>query len=394
MGTRPEIIKMAPVAYALVQAGVRVRIAHTGQHEDMAWPLYEFFGLKVDHSLSLDRQQGSLAQIGAQLLQGLDGLLASTPPDIVLVHGDTLSAHMAALAAFMRRIPVGHVEAGLRSGQSDDPFPEEINRQCVARLASLHFAPTEQARQNLLREGVAPETIHVTGNTIVDAVHLGVQRLQTHAARLCPQLLEFLARQGQRQRILVTAHRRENWGQGIRNIAQAVAQLLHTQPDLCVVWPMHANPAVQQDVRIGLGNLSADCAARLHLCGPLDYPDLLHTLQDCRLVMTDSGGIQEEAVTLQVPVLVLRETTERPEVIESGWGWLVGTAREAILRATTSLLMAPPQDASSAVAHNPFGNGLAALRITAALQPIHKQHGHRRNPSNSTFTEHHTGALP
>ena len=369
MGTRPEIIKMAPVVRALRLKGVDVRVIHTGQHEDMAWPLYDFFEIQPFASLKIQRLTGSLAELSAQLLKKLDALLEQHNPSMVLVHGDTLSALMAAQTAFMRKIAVGHVEAGLRSGSSSDPFPEEMNRQCIGRLASIHFAPTEQAKGNLLKEGISAETIHVTGNTVVDAVQLGIECLSSRRSNWRWGAFPVFDSGPQ---ILVTAHRRENWGGGVQRIASAVAKLLALFPKMQVIWPLHTNPRVQEDVRIGLGKLPPNLAERLHLTPPLEYPDLLDVMQKSALVMTDSGGIQEEAVTLKIPLLVLRETTERPEVIQSGYGALVGTDPAQIVHMAKKQLELAEKKSQRLLENkkNPFGDGFAAERIALHVKEI------------------------
>ena len=371
MGTRPEIIKMAPVYRALKNSSMPVALLHTGQHEEMAWPLYEFFGIKPDYLLKLERTSDSLAHLNALLLEEIHAILQRANPSAVLVHGDTSSALAAALASFYQKIPVGHVEAGLRSGQMYDPFPEEKNREMIGRLATWHFAPTPIAEASLLREGLAPASIHRVGNTIVDATLWGAQHVEDlpeHGLSALPDSLALLpaALPGKRL-MVVTAHRRENWGAGIASIATAVRNAMHDDPDLCVVWPVHANPKVKDAVHRVFQDMPASAASRLFLCASLNYPALLWLMKRAWLILTDSGGIQEEAMVMHVPVFVLRNTTERPELIEAGGGILVGTNTQVInekLEWFRSDQLARKRMCSVA---NPFGDGHAAHYIRDIL---------------------------
>ncbi len=368
MGTRPEIIKMAPVYHELARRGARLALLHTGQHQDMADPMYDFFGMNPDYSLRLNRTSNTLEHLSALLVEKIGQVLTETKPRTVLVHGDTSSALMAALAAFYHKIPVAHVEAGLRSHDDYDPFPEEKNRELVARLARWHFAPTAQAVANLAREGISGPQVRQVGNTVVDAVLLGQEQIRKHSqagsapASEVPQ--EWL--EG-RKLILVTAHRRENWEAPLLSISKAVLQILHDYPDTILVWPVHANPAVKRTVHAVLGKLPAALAERIRLTVPLSYPAMLDLLTRAWLVLTDSGGIQEEAASLHVPILVLRETTERPELIEVGAGRLVGTQQQNIAEAVDALWRDPRQHAAMRAAPNPFGDGSAARQIVDAL---------------------------
>lgn len=369
-GTRPEIIKMAPVYRALRARGDKVRVLHTGQHEAMAWPLYRFFGMRPEFEAVLERTRAGLAPLAAELIARAGEVFDYARPRGVLVHGDTLSAFAAATAAFYARIPVGHVEAGLRTHTRYDPFPEEKNRELIGRLATWHFAPTAQARANLLREGIADHAVRVTGNTVVDAARLAVARLDSGEAGLVePEVARFLAEHESGRLVVVTAHRRENWGAGIQRIAAAVARVLREFPDTAVLWPVHANPAVANDVATGLAQIDPASSARLLLTAPLDYPSLIAALRRCWLVATDSGGIQEEAVALGVPSLVLRQTTERPEIVAAGYGRLVGTDTQAIAQAFETLSRDRAAHASMRcrAGDSPFGDGHAAERIGAAL---------------------------
>ena len=372
VGTRPEIIKMAPVHAELRRRGMPVAGVHTGQHREMAETLYRFFGISPEHEVALQRHNGSLAHLNAQLLEGLSALYERLRPCAVLVHGDTTSTLASAQAAVYNDVPVGHVEAGLRTFNSREPFPEEKNRELTARLARWHFAPTPGAAANLLREGVAAEAVHTVGNTAVDAAlatcALLDQRLQGGTEEL-PVELESLRRQGRAWRLItVTAHRRENWGGGIRGAARAVARLMAAHDDLAVVWPVHGNPAVSDTVHRELDTLARELGSRLVLCPPLDYPALLWCLRRSVLALTDSGGIQEEGAALSTPVLVLRNTTERPELIDAGAGALVGTDEDAVFNAVSRLLADRPALQRMRDAVNPFGDGRSSQRVADVLQ--------------------------
>lgn len=367
VGTRPEIIKMAPVYYALKEKGLEPLLLHTGQHKDMADPMYRFFDIVPDFSLHLPRASDALYHLSSLLLEKLGAAFGTVKPSAVLVHGDTSSAAMAALAAFYQRIPIGHVEAGLRSQQDYDPFPEEKNREIIGRLAHWHFAPTEQARQNLLKENISDARIHVVGNTIVDAVRLATTEFSDaldHAKELSSgALTTLLAVLEQRRLVLVTAHRRENLGQPLLSITAAVRELLESDPDIVVVWPVHSNPNIHATVDEVFTDLPAHAAKRLFLTRPLSYPATLNLLKRAWLVLTDSGGIQEEASCMHTPVLILRETTERPELLGSGGGKLVGTDRNTIVAETRRLLRDAAAHQTMRSASNPFGDGYAAARI-------------------------------
>jgi UDP-N-acetylglucosamine 2-epimerase len=376
MGTRPEIIKMAPVYDAIRRhgGGLEPLVLHTGQHDQMATPLYRFFEMPPAVTLTPRRRGASLAHLSASVLEQSAEAIETVRPDAVLVQGDTTSALCCAQAAFYARVPVGHVEAGLRT-YAPDPFPEEKNRELVGRLAHWHFAPTDQARRNLESERVGG-SIHLVGNTIVDAVELGLRRLGdvdlASADPLDPSLpglAAFLARHSARRLILVTAHRRENWGEPMQRIARAVARLARERDDLAWVWPLHQNPQVQQTVRAELDDLANAKEARLLLTEPLNYPALLAVMSRTYLILTDSGGIQEEAATLRRPVIVLREETERRELIDAGGGVLAGTDGDTIHAAATRLLDDPAAYSKMRLVSgaNPFGDGHSAERIAAVL---------------------------
>ncbi len=388
LGTRPEIIKMAPVCHALRGAGVPLRLLHTGQHEELAWPLYDFFGLKPDAQIRLLRHDKSLAGLSAELLREIDRSIVAWQPAAVLVHGDTSSAAMGALAAFYRHIPVAHVEAGLRSHHRDDPFPEEFNRSMIARVATWHFAPTEAAVRNLSREGIGSDRTFLVGNTIVDATRTVLERLDacadpaTGAARTDayrtlgdPSAAHGDASSrganesaGDEERLLVvTAHRRENWGAPLAGFVRAIGALLAAHPLAQALWTLHANPEVAATVQQAHAELPPAVASRLHLVPPLDYPDMIRALGRAWLVLTDSGGIQEEACALNAPVLVLRSSTERPELLETGAGRLVGTDPFRIVDEVEWLWQHPDDYQAMRTAANPFGDGQTAARIADIL---------------------------
>lgn len=371
VGTRPEIIKMAPVYAELRQRGMPVAWLHSGQHREMAETLYSFFDIEPAHEVVLERRNGGLAHLNALLLEGLSTVYEKVRPSAVLVHGDTTSTLGSAQAAFYLGIPVRHVEAGLRTFNRAEPFPEEMNRELTARLARWHFAPTAGAAANLGREGVPGSNVYMVGNTAVDAALAGTDRLARLMAdgrMALPAGLAALRAHLPRCRLItVTAHRRENWGEGIGNIAAAVRALLATHDDLAVVWPVHGNPAVSDIVHAELGTLAQQLDGRLCLCPPLDYPALLWCLQHSALALTDSGGIQEEGAALSCPVLVLRGTTERPELIQAGAGLIVGTDTARIVATVTGLLEGGAALQCMRDAENPFGDGLTSLRIADVL---------------------------
>src|SRR5712692_335746 len=358
LGTRPEVIKMAPVIREIerCQSIFDHTIVTTAQHRQMLDQVLKAFGIEPHIDLGLMQQNQDLADFASRSLLSLSNLFSELKPDAVLVQGDTTTVMTAALAAFYRGIPVGHVEAGLRSFDRYQPFPEEINRRVAGCLASMHFAPTARARLNLLREGVAEETVFVTGNTIVDALNSIFLGLNFDDNRLAN-----LNRDGSRV-LLVTAHRRENQGQPLRSICQALETLISNFDDVEVVYPVHLNPKVGEVVREEIGHVD-----RIHLIEPVSYPDLLRLMKRSYLILTDSGGIQEEAPSFRKPVLVLREVTERPELIEANAGKIVGTDTNSIVEAATRLLTDAVEYARMSAAENPFGDGHAAERIVNVL---------------------------
>jgi UDP-N-acetylglucosamine 2-epimerase (non-hydrolysing) len=362
VGTRPEAVKAAPVALCLAEhPHLRPVIVHSGQHAALVGQALAPFGLSPDELLAVRRETGGQAELFAHLLPALDELLTRRAPAAVLVQGDTATALAGALAAFWRRVPVVHLEAGLRTGDLAAPFPEEANRQLVARLAALHLAPTPAAAAALAGESLSGGPVVVTGNTVVDAALL-TAALETPAAD--PDLVAVerdLAAHGGRL-VLVTAHRRESWGAPLDEVLAAVGTLAEWHPDVRVLLPVHPNPAVRAQVVAALGD-----HPRVTLTEPLAYPDLVRVLRTAALVLTDSGGIQEEAPSFGVPVLVLREVTERMEAVRAGCAWLVGTDRTRILLEADQMLRAGlrvPRD------RNPFGDGNAAARVVAAIADL------------------------
>lgn len=358
VGTRPEAIKMAPVITTARRRGVDVVVCATAQHRDMLDQVLGLFRIVPEHDLDLMRPNQSLSDLSARALTGLTPVIAQEQPDWLLVQGDTTTAMIAGLASFYARVRVGHVEAGLRTGDLERPFPEEMNRRVVAVLAAAHFAPTATARDNLLREGTAPETVHVVGNTVVDAL------LATRALPCPPEALAAVPAllPGERL-VVVTAHRRESFGEGMRQIARALQRIARAHADVRLVYPLHPNPNVQAPMR----EILAD-EPRVHLVPPLDYLPFIHLMSRAYLIVSDSGGVQEEAPSLGVPALVLRETTERPEAVAEGCVRLVGVDEETIVAAASELLTSPAAYARMARAVNPYGDGEAAERIVSILQ--------------------------
>ncbi len=353
IGTRPEAIKMAPVIRALRRAPwADCRVLFTAQHRGLADDALEFFGIKADVDLDAMRPGQSLADLTARLLGAVAAALAREAPDMVLAQGDTTTVLAVALASFYQRVPFGHVEAGLRTGDLASPFPEEGNRVVAGRLSALHFAPTAAARECLLREGVDPAAVTVTGNTVIDALLEAARRDHPVGVDLDPAA----------RVVLVTAHRRDSFGAPLRRVCRAVAELHRRHPDVTFLWPAHPNPAVGPVVAALLGHLP-----RVRLCDPLPYGAFVSALKRSFLVLTDSGGVQEEAPALGKPVLVLRDRSERPEAVDAGVARLVGTDPGAIVREADRLLDDPGAYRAMARGASPYGDGLAAPRIAAAV---------------------------
>jgi UDP-N-acetylglucosamine 2-epimerase (non-hydrolysing) len=368
MGTRPEAVKLAPVVAALRGSkDFRCTVVATGQHKEMFRQAAETFGFEVDADLDVMRPNQSLAQLTARLMDGIDGWLGSAEPDMALVQGDTTTVLVAALACFYRRVPVGHVEAGLRTGNVWSPFPEEANRRLAAPLMALHFAPTEAARAALLREAVPDEAIVVTGNTVIDALRMEVDAQARDAAlraRINEELsLHVGADWAEAPMVLITGHRRENFGEGIEQICQAIAMLAVRFPDHRFVYPVHLNPNVLKHVNRLLGALP-----NVRLIAPQSYRNFVALMARCRLVLTDSGGVQEEAPSLGKPVLVMRDTTERPEGVAAGTAILTGPNASAIVHHAALLLTDAAAYRSMAAARNPYGDGHAAERIVERIR--------------------------
>jgi UDP-N-acetylglucosamine 2-epimerase (non-hydrolysing) len=357
-GTRPEAIKMAPVVKILGQSeAFQVVTVVTAQHRQMLDQVLDLFMIKPSYDLDIMRQGQTLTEITTRVLLGLQSVLEREKPDLVLVHGDTTTTLAGSLAAYYQRIPVGHVEAGLRTFDKYSPYPEELNRKLTGVIADLHFAPTVTARDNLLREAAPPEAIVVTGNTVIDAL-LGIVRPTYRFDVDLLNRIDF----PRRKVILVTAHRRENLGEPLRRIFSAIKEVVVGNPDVEAVFPVHLNPQVREAAEAVLGNQE-----RVYLIQPLDYQPFAQLMQNSYLVLTDSGGVQEEAPALGKPVLVLRDTTERPEAITAGTAQLVGTDRESIIIATNSLLRDRGAYLKMANAVNPYGDGQAVRRINQAL---------------------------
>jgi UDP-N-acetylglucosamine 2-epimerase (non-hydrolysing) len=357
-GTRPEAIKMAPVIRALQQAPGQFesRICVSAQHRSMLDQVLQVFGLEAEHDLDLMVAGQSPADVASRVIERLSPLLRKLRPDVLLVQGDTMTTFAAAFAGYLERIPSGHVEAGLRTGDRYQPFPEEMNRVLTTRLASIHFAPTAQARAALLREGVPAADVHVTGNTVIDAL---LQTVRPDYNFRSPQLASL---DPQRRLVLVTTHRRESFGAPLRSTCAAIRELAGRHPDLQFVLPVHPNPEVKQTVE----RLLCDVPG-MHLIDPVDYLEFVHLMNRAYLVLTDSGGVQEEAPSLGKPVLVLREVTERPEGVEAGTAVVVGTDRERIVAVASELLTSAAAYQRMANAVNPYGDGQASSRIAAAL---------------------------
>lgn len=367
-GTRPEAIKMAPVVNALKAAqGMQTGVCVTAQHRQMLDQVLDLFGIRPDHDLDLMKPGQDLTDITSGVLLGLRQVLKRERFDLLLVHGDTTTTMAASLAAFYEKVPVGHVEAGLRTGDLYAPWPEEMNRSVVGRIAALHFAPTERARRSLLDEGVRDASIHVTGNTVIDALKDVVHRLDTDAALAHAMRERFSFVNPGKRLICVTGHRRENFGGGFERICSAL-RALSERGDVQIVYPVHLNPSVQEPVRRVLGD-----ARDVHLIEPLDYLPFVYLMSQAEIIITDSGGVQEEAPSLGKPVLVMRDTTERPEAVDAGTVRLVGTDAKRILSEAHRLL--DNRDAYDAMARalNPYGDGLAAQRIVQAIQSYQTQ---------------------
>lgn len=363
-GTRPEAIKMAPVVEALRRdAQFDSKVCVTAQHRQMLDQVLNLFQIVPDFDLDLMRSGQDLTDVTAGVLTGMRGVLRQWKPGLVLVHGDTTTSFAASLAAFYEKIPVGHVEAGLRTGDIHAPWPEEMNRRLTGRIATLHFAPTQRARHNLLAEGVADSMIHVTGNTVIDALLGVVGRINSDPAMKLDLDRQFSYLHQGRKLILVTGHRRENFGEGFENICRSLRELTERHVDIEILYPVHLNPNVREPVMRILGT-----TPRVHLIDPVDYLPFVYLMQRSYLIITDSGGVQEEAPSLGKPVLVMRDVTERPEALEAGTVRLVGTNWERLVCEASGLLTESSIYSKMSLTHNPYGDGKAVMRIVSRLK--------------------------
>lgn len=372
-GTRPEAIKMAPLVKALQQCGDRYKtvVAVTGQHRQMLDQVLELFEITPDYDLNIMKAGQDLYDVTSRILLGMRDVLSESQPDMVLVHGDTSTSTAAALSAFYKQIPVGHVEAGLRTGDIYSPWPEEMNRRLTGRLATLNFSPTGVSRDNLLRENVEAESVSVTGNTVIDALHLVVEKIkgnpeleQSIAARVASMGYDLSRLDGGRRLVLVTGHRRENFGDGFLNICHALKDLAERYPEVDFLYPMHLNPNVRRPISEVFSGASEN---NMFFIEPVEYLPFVYLMMRSYLILTDSGGIQEEAPSLGKPVLVMREVTERPEALEAGTIKLVGTNRSLIVDEAARFLDDPAYYEENTHIANPYGDGTACRRIIEAI---------------------------
>jgi len=363
-GTRPEAIKMAPVVHALQrESDFECKVCVTGQHRHMLDQVLALFEIRPEYDLDIMKPNQDVTDVTSAILHGLRNVFGQWRPDCVLVHGDTATTLAASLAAYYHRIPVGHVEAGLRTGNMYAPWPEEGNRKVTGALATLHFAPTESSQGNLLREGVSPDHIFVTGNTVIDALLWVKAKLTSDAATLAKASEPYHFLSANRKIVLITGHRRESFGEGFERICTAIQHAASDFPDVDFVYPVHMNPNVREPVQPLLNNLP-----NVHIVEPIDYLPFVRLMDMSYLILTDSGGIQEEAPSLGKPVLVMRDTTERPEAVEAGTVRLVGTDVDAIAGGIRQLLTDDSVYNRMSHAHNPYGDGQASSRIVTSLR--------------------------
>lgn len=364
-GTRPEAIKMAPLIHGLfLNSNTKVRVCITAQHREMLDQVLCLFDIKVDYDLNIMTPGQSLNEITSKILIGMDGVIDDFSPDIILVHGDTTTTFAVSVAAFYRRIEIGHVEAGLRTGNICSPWPEEANRRLTSILADYHFVPTIKAKKNLLKENIPVNKISVTGNTVIDALHLVVKKLKDS-----PEIKKSLEKKFNyldkgKKLILVTGHRRESFGEGFERICKALSLIAKTHSDVEILYPVHMNPSVQEPVNRHLKSIK-----NVFLVNPQEYLPFIYLMMSAEIILTDSGGIQEEAPSLGKPVLVMRDTTERPEAVEAGTVKLVGTNVEKIVNEINDLLTDKKTYEKMSKSHNPYGDGKASSRIIAKLFP-------------------------
>jgi UDP-N-acetylglucosamine 2-epimerase (non-hydrolysing) len=372
-GTRPEAIKLCPLILALQEhpAEFDTHVCVTAQHREMLDQALEFFGIVPDVDLGLMQENQKLSYLTSRAISAIDSYLAEHKPDLVLVQGDTTSVFCAALASFYHRIPVGHVEAGLRTGDKFSPFPEEINRVLATHLADYHFAPTLKSKENLLKEGIDDERIFVTGNTVIDALYIALEKVRRSPPTIPALPKDLLSSQSAPPLVLITGHRRENFGRGFESICKAIATLARRFKDTAFVYPVHLNPNVREPVYRLLSGL-----VNVHLIEPLGYVPFVALMDRAKLILTDSGGIQEEAPSLGKPVLVMREVTERPEAVDAGTVKLVGTDKDVIIENVTTLLTDEKAYNAMANAVNPYGDGKATGRILTACERF--LNGHRK----------------
>ncbi len=360
-GTRPEAIKMAPLIKEVEKsAGLQARVCVTAQHRQMLDQVLRIFNIEPDYDLNIMTSNQSLFDITSRVVSGLQKILADEKPALVVVQGDTTTTFAGALAAYYTRTSVAHVEAGLRTGNKFAPFPEEINRRLTSVITDIHLPPTEWARDNLLKEGVDPSTVYVTGNTVIDALFYvvdGLRKSNPHFERLFDGI-DFNKRM-----VLITGHRRENFGEGFINICEAIRELAQNKPDVEFVYPVHFNPNVRGPVNKILNGIT-----NVHIIEPLDYEPFVYAMDRSHIILTDSGGVQEEAPSLGKPVLVMRDTTERPEAVKAGTVRLVGTDRKKIVDGVTKLLDDAGEYSSMSRAHNPYGDGKASQRIVRIFE--------------------------
>lgn len=368
-GTRPEAIKMAPLVKAFEnEKSINSKVCVTAQHREMLDQVLEMFDIKPDYDLNLMKSGQDLYDITANVLLGMKSVLAEFQPDVVLVHGDTTTTSSASLAAFYQKIKVGHVEAGLRTGNIYSPWPEEANRQITGVLANYHFTPTTTSRDNLLTENKVRKNIIVTGNTVIDALFLGLEKIKKDdklKAKIEASIISQYKFQENKKIILVTGHRRENFGDGFINICEALKTIATNNPEIDIVYPVHLNPNVQKPVKEILSNTS-----NVHLLEPLQYESFIYMMNKAYFIITDSGGVQEEAPSLGKPVLVMRDTTERPEAVEAGTVKLVGTNKDTIIKEAQKLLDEKQEYEKMSKAHNPYGDGKACERIVEFIKGV------------------------
>ncbi len=362
-GTRPEAIKLSPLILALKNhPDIEAHVCVTAQHREMLDQVLEVFDIQPDVDLNLMQPNQTLAGLTAETISAIDSYLVEHKPDMVIIQGDTTTVFCAALCAFYHQIPIGHVEAGLRTWNKYSPFPEETNRVLASHLSTLHFAPTNKSRDNLIKEGISPNRIYVTGNTVIDALFIALEKIKTEPPDISGLPQQLLQRGANEPLILITGHRRENFGEGFKNICQAISKLAERFPNAAFIYPVHLNPNVKSPVFNLLSKYK-----NIHLIEPLSYLPFVALMNRAKIILTDSGGVQEEAPSLGKPVLVMRETTERPEAVEAGTVKLVGTDPALICCEAENLLNSTEAYKAMSRAHNPYGDGQATHRIINAL---------------------------